>query len=218
MNIQTAIIPVNSTLCPTCQSDDVYENFDKEGKPKNTMTCSECGHVSHFIDFKFRTYLERQQEKHKVRRKKWAADAQKIKIKLIVHEPEQKILPPHAPVFEEITAVDESEAIQFIKIDSIQRWCLTVEWQAGKHRTFANTVGMSEFMSVGKRTHVAFVRQIAMYLSRKLSGHSFPAIAKKFKRDHSSVIYAHQKIAGMIKNRELFANGELFPFEAYEVD
>jgi chromosomal replication initiator protein len=38
--------------------------------------------------------------------------------------------------------------------------------------------------------HVAFQRQIAMYLLRRVSGASFPTIGEQFLRDHSTVIYA----------------------------
>jgi chromosomal replication initiation ATPase DnaA len=43
--------------------------------------------------------------------------------------------------------------------------------------------------------HVVPARQIAMYLIRKLGSYSFPRIGISFKRDHSTVIYACQKIA-----------------------
>jgi Bacterial dnaA protein helix-turn-helix len=38
--------------------------------------------------------------------------------------------------------------------------------------------------------HVAFQRQIAMYLLRRVSGTSFPTIGEHFHRNHSTVIYA----------------------------
>jgi chromosomal replication initiation ATPase DnaA len=38
--------------------------------------------------------------------------------------------------------------------------------------------------------HIAFQRQIAMYLLRRLSTASFPTIGEHFGRDHSTVIYA----------------------------
>ena len=51
-------------------------------------------------------------------------------------------------------------------------------------------------MKSKKRTqHIAFCRQVAMYLCRKLTDSSFPAIGEKFGRDHSTVIHAHNLIA-----------------------
>lgn len=45
-----------------------------------------------------------------------------------------------------------------------------------------------------ENAHVAFVRQMGMYLSRELTELSFPAIGQHFNRDHSTVIHAHDLI------------------------
>lgn len=56
-----------------------------------------------------------------------------------------------------------------------------------------------------KRTqHIAFCRQVAMYLCRKLTDSSFPAIGEKFVRDHSTVIHAHNLIARRVSNDSAF--------------
>ncbi len=56
-----------------------------------------------------------------------------------------------------------------------------------------------------KRTqHIAFCRQVAMYLCRKLTESSFPAIGESFGRDHSTVIHAHNLIARRIANDSAF--------------
>ncbi len=56
-----------------------------------------------------------------------------------------------------------------------------------------------------KRTqHIAFCRQVAMYLCRKLTDGSFPAIGEAFGRDHSTVIHAHNLIARRIANDSAF--------------
>jgi len=55
---------------------------------------------------------------------------------------------------------------------------------------------------IGGRKHktIAQPRQVAMYLSRKLTGSSFPDIAKKFgKRDHTTVMYAVKKMETLAK-------------------
>jgi chromosomal replication initiator protein len=56
-----------------------------------------------------------------------------------------------------------------------------------------------------KRTqHVAFCRQVAMYLCRKLTESSFPAIGAGFGRDHSTVIHACNLIARRVNNDPAF--------------
>ncbi len=56
-----------------------------------------------------------------------------------------------------------------------------------------------------KRTqHIAFCRQVAMYLCRKLTDSSFPAIGDRFSRDHSTVIHAFNLIARRVANDSAF--------------
>jgi chromosomal replication initiator protein len=56
-----------------------------------------------------------------------------------------------------------------------------------------------------KRTqHLAFCRQVAMYLCRKLTDSSFPAIGAGFGRDHSTVIHACNLIARRVDNDTAF--------------
>jgi hypothetical protein len=53
-------------------------------------------------------------------------------------------------------------------------------------------------LSKDRRDHVAFVRQLAMYLCRKMTGQSYPKIGAFFRRDHSTVIHAEQTLATRI--------------------
>jgi chromosomal replication initiator protein len=57
-----------------------------------------------------------------------------------------------------------------------------------------------EDMKAKKRTKtVAYPRQIAMYLSREMTDHSLPKIGAAFgKRDHTTVIHAHEKISKLL--------------------
>lgn len=55
-------------------------------------------------------------------------------------------------------------------------------------------VKMADLKSPKRTRSLAFARQVAMYLSRKLAGASLPAIGEKFGRDHSTVIHAIQVI------------------------
>ena len=51
-------------------------------------------------------------------------------------------------------------------------------------------------------------RHIAMYLSRELTGKSFPQIGYSFgKRDHTTILYAHRKVTKTLpKDREVAAH------------
>jgi len=51
-----------------------------------------------------------------------------------------------------------------------------------------------------KNKGTAEARQIAMYLTRKLTNLSLPDIGKEFDRDHSTVLYAIRKVEVSLKN------------------
>ena len=56
-----------------------------------------------------------------------------------------------------------------------------------------------------KRTQrVAFCRQVAMYLCRKITGNSYPSIGEHFGRDHSTVIHACNLIERRVNNDSAF--------------
>ena len=56
-----------------------------------------------------------------------------------------------------------------------------------------------------KRTqHIAFCRQVAMYLCRKLTDSSFPTIGEHFGRDHSTVIHAYNLIMRRVTSDSAF--------------
>jgi len=59
-----------------------------------------------------------------------------------------------------------------------------------------------EDMKTKRRTkQVAYPRQVAMYLTRRLTDASLPAIGEGFKRDHSTVLYACEKIEEAMRIR-----------------
>ncbi len=61
-------------------------------------------------------------------------------------------------------------------------------------------IKISDIKAQNKNKNIVFARQIAMYLARKLTNYSFPDIGQKIGgRDHSTVIYAHNKILNKIK-------------------
>ena len=62
-------------------------------------------------------------------------------------------------------------------------------------------IKISDIKAHNKNKNVVFARQIAMYLARKLTNYSFPDIGQKIGgRDHSTVIYANNKILNGIKS------------------
>jgi chromosomal replication initiator protein len=61
-------------------------------------------------------------------------------------------------------------------------------------------IKISDIKAHNKNKNIVFARQIVMYLARKLTNHSFPDIGQKIGgRDHSTVIYANNKILNNIK-------------------
>ncbi len=62
---------------------------------------------------------------------------------------------------------------------------------------------VDDFKSARRTRNVAFPRQIAMYLSRKLTDTSLPKIGEEFGgRDHTTVIHAYEKISQNLKKDE----------------
>lgn len=65
------------------------------------------------------------------------------------------------------------------------------------------SLSMEEFKSARRTRNVAFPRQIAMYLCRKLTDMSLPKIGEEFGgRDHTTVIHACEKISKGLKTDE----------------
>ncbi len=61
---------------------------------------------------------------------------------------------------------------------------------------------IEELKSARRTRNIAFPRQIAMYLSRKLTDMSLPKIGEEFGgRDHTTVIHAYEKISNNLKKR-----------------
>ena len=65
-------------------------------------------------------------------------------------------------------------------------------------------IRLADLKSKKRTQHIAFCRQVAMYLCRKMTDSSFPAIGEAFSRDHSTVIHAHNLIARRIANDSAF--------------
>jgi chromosomal replication initiator protein len=66
---------------------------------------------------------------------------------------------------------------------------------------------VAELKSARRTRNIAFPRQIAMYLSRKLTDMSLPKIGEEFGgRDHTTVIHAYEKISQNLKKDEALKN------------
>jgi chromosomal replication initiator protein len=65
-------------------------------------------------------------------------------------------------------------------------------------------IRLADLKSKKRTQHIAFCRQVAMYLCRKLTDCSFPAIGDQFGRDHSTVIHAYNLIARRVSNDSAF--------------
>ncbi len=62
---------------------------------------------------------------------------------------------------------------------------------------------LTDLLSKKRTRNIAFPRQIAMYLARKMTGGSFPTIGERFGgRDHSTVIHATNSIDRRLKDDE----------------
>ena len=65
-------------------------------------------------------------------------------------------------------------------------------------------IRLTDLKSKKRTQHIAFCRQVAMYLCRKLTDSSFPTIGEHFGRDHSTVIHAYNLIMRRVTMIPLF--------------
>ena len=65
-------------------------------------------------------------------------------------------------------------------------------------------IGLADLKSKNRTQRVAFRRQVAMYLCRKITANSFPSIGAHFGRDHSTVIHAFNLIERRVNNDAAF--------------
>ncbi|MGH7926126.1 MAG: chromosomal replication initiator protein DnaA [Candidatus Binatus sp.] len=65
-------------------------------------------------------------------------------------------------------------------------------------------IRLADLKSKKRTQHIAFCRQVAMYLCRKLTDASFPTIGERFGRDHSTVIHAYNLILRRVTSDAAF--------------
>jgi chromosomal replication initiator protein len=91
---------------------------------------------------------------------------------------------------------DYIDAIPRTSVREIQS---TVAWRYG--------ISRDDMLSDARAARLARPRQIAMYLARKLTTLSLPAIGRKFRRDHTTVLHAVRVIdAGVATDQGLQAH------------
>ena len=73
----------------------------------------------------------------------------------------------------------------------------------------SETFGFSveELCGPNRRRPLVTARQVSMYVFRELTDFSYPAIGREFGgRDHSTVMHAVEKVAGLMKERHQIYN------------
>jgi chromosomal replication initiator protein len=73
-------------------------------------------------------------------------------------------------------------------------------------------ITVEELRQDRRTKHLAYARSVAMYLSRKLTKSSFPEIASRFNKDHSTVISAVRKVE-KLREEQTSVNRELLELE-----
>jgi chromosomal replication initiator protein len=103
-----------------------------------------------------------------------------------------------------ITVDLAAEALKDI-ISSTQSKSITIDLIQDVVSNYYN-MSIQELKSQRRTRNVAFPRQIAMYLSRKLTDMSLPKIGEEFGgRDHTTVIHAYEKISEALKTDDALA-------------
>ncbi len=104
-----------------------------------------------------------------------------------------------------ITVDLAAEALKDI-ISSSQTKAITIDLIQDVVANYYN-LSIQELKSQRRTRNVSYPRQIAMYLSRKLTDMSLPKIGDEFGgRDHTTVIHAYEKISGALKTDDTLVN------------
>ena len=104
-----------------------------------------------------------------------------------------------------ITVDLAAEALKDI-ISSTQTRSITIDLIQDVVANYYN-LSVQELKSQRRTRNVAYPRQIAMYLSRKLTDMSLPKIGDEFGgRDHTTVIHAYEKISTALKSDDSLAS------------
>ena len=105
------------------------------------------------------------------------------------------------------------EASRF-DIRDIKYIVLANSWELNNTKISAHFATIKELDASGRKREIVLARQVAMFISKKMTGKDLTVIGKHFGgRDHSTVFHAYDKILKAIFNRQLLMNGEPFTLE-----
>ncbi|MFV0440965.1 MAG: chromosomal replication initiator protein DnaA [Lachnospirales bacterium] len=85
-------------------------------------------------------------------------------------------------------------------IQGENRKAITVEFIIDVTSKYYN-VSVSDILGKTRKADIVYPRQMAMYLSRKLTDKSLPLIGEKFNRDHTTVLSSINRIDEYIRNK-----------------
>ncbi len=93
------------------------------------------------------------------------------------------------------------DAIEHLLRDTLDQETQTSVTIEAIQRTVADhyDIRLADMTSKRRPQSIAFPRQIAMYLSRTMTTHSYPMIADAFGRNHATVLHAHRMVEDRIK-------------------
>lgn len=74
-----------------------------------------------------------------------------------------------------------------------------------RHVAESYGVTLSDLESKSRKREVVRPRQIAMYIARQLTDQSYPQIARRFSRDHSTILHGDKLIEKMVAENPVFA-------------
>jgi hypothetical protein len=66
-------------------------------------------------------------------------------------------------------------------------------------------LSLMDLISARRERRISLPRQIALYLCRRMTLQSLPTIGRLFKKDHTTVMYAAQRVEKMMQESPLFA-------------
>lgn len=105
----------------------------------------------------------------------------------------------------EISIDIAAKAIRSRKEDATQVKVIPIERIQAEVGNFYG-VSVKEIKGSRRVQHIAFARQVAMYLAREMTDNSLPKIGREFGgKDHTTVIHAHNKIKSMLTEDENLA-------------
>jgi hypothetical protein len=102
------------------------------------------------------------------------------------------------------TGVDEGPEVELARGQVVELQPLTLE-EISERVAASLKVPHASLMSPTRKQHIAFCRQVAMFVCRRLTKHSSPRIGEHFGRDHSTCLHNIAVIQTRIDQDPAFA-------------